>query len=276
MFNVFTVGELTFAGVATIRAVRKIWARMMKEKYGAQNPRSMGVKMTAYTVAESTAQQTLNNIVRIALGTQTYALAGVDYIYNASYDEGLAIPTEEAARLCLRTQQILANETEIPYTVDPFAGSYLVESLTLQIEREILRYLKEIEDIGGAIAAIENGFFQKKAAEEGYKKRVRIEKGERIHVGVNKYRLAAEEVPVTFQPDPGVASRRIESLRRLRRERDNQEVARCLEKVRVVSRTNDNVVPAVLDAVRAYATIGEICNVWREVFGEYEFSKAYM
>lgn len=276
LFNLFTVGELTFAGVATIRAVRKIWARMMREKYGAQDPRSMGIKMTAYTVAESTAQQTLNNIVRIALGTQTYALAGVDYIYNASYDEGLAIPTEEAARLALRTQQILANETEIAHTVDPFAGSYLVESLTLQVEREILRYLKEIEDVGGAIAAIENGLFQKKAAEEAYKKRVRIEKGERIHVGVNRYKVAAEEVPVTFKPDPGVGSRRIESLRRLKDERDNQTVARCLEKVREVSSTNENVVPAVLDAVRAYATIGEICDIWREVFGEYEFSKAYM
>jgi methylmalonyl-CoA mutase N-terminal domain/subunit len=276
LFNLFTVGELTFAGVATIRAVRKIWARMMREKYGAQDPRSMGIKITAYTVAESTAQQTLNNIVRIALGTQTYALAGVDYIYNASYDEGLAIPTEEAARLALRTQQILANETEIAHTVDPFAGSYLVESLTLQVEREILRYLKEIEDVGGAIAAIENGLFQKKAAEEAYKKRVRIERGERIHVGVNKYKVAAEEVPVTFKPDPGVESRRIESLRRLKDERDNQKVARCLERVREVCRTNENVMPAVLDAVRAYATLGEICDIWREVFGEYQFSKAYM
>lgn len=276
LFNVFTVGELTFTGVATIRAVRKIWARMMREKYGAQNARSMGVRMTAYTVAESTAQQTLNNIVRIALGTQTYALAGVDYIYNASHDEGLAIPTEEAARLSLRTQQILASETEIPHTVDPFAGSYLVETLTLQVEREILRYLNKVEDLGGAIAAIENGFFQRKAAEEAYKKRIRIEKGERIHVGVNKYRSAADEVPVTFKPDPSVASQRTESLRRLRRERDNDAVARCLERVREVSRTNDNVVPAVLEAVRAYATVGEICNVWREVFGEYEFSKTYM
>jgi methylmalonyl-CoA mutase N-terminal domain/subunit len=276
LFNIFTVGELTFAGVATIRAVRKIWARMMREQYGAQDPRSLGVKMTAYTVAESTAQQTLNNIVRIALGTQTYALAGVDYIYNASYDEGLAIPTEEAARLSLRTQQILANETEIPYTVDPLAGSYLVETLTLQVEREILRYLKEVETMGGAIAAIENGFFQKKAAEEAYKKRVRIEKGERVHVGVNKYKVATEDVPLTFKPDPGVAGRRMESLQRLKRERNNEQVARCLEKVRDVCRTNDNVVPAVLDAVRAYATVGEICTVWREVFGEYEFSKAYM
>jgi len=276
MFNLFTVGELTFAGVATIRAVRKIWARMMKEKYGARDPRSMAIRMTAYALGESTAQQTLNNIIRIALGTQTYALAGVDYIYNASYDEGLAIPTEEAARLSLRTQQILAGETEIAYTVDPFAGSYLVETLTLQVEREILRYLKEIEEMGGAIAAIDKGFFQKKASEEAYKKRVRIEKGERIHVGVNKYRVAAEEVPVTFKPDPGVADRRLESLRRLRGERDNQEVARCLERVREACRTDENVVPAVLDAVRAYATLGEICSVWREVFGEYEFSKAYM
>lgn len=276
LFNLFTVGELTFAGVATIRAVRKIWARMMREKYGAQDPRSMGIRMTAYAVGESTAQQTLNNIVRIALGTQTYALAGVDYIYNASYDEGLAIPTEEAARLSLRTQQILANETELAYTVDPFAGSYLVESLTLQVEREILRYLKEIEEMGGAVSAIEKGFFQRKASEEAYKKRARIERGERIHVGVNKYRLAAEEVPMTFQPDPAVAGQRLESLQRLRRERDNEKVARCLGRVREVSRTSDNIVPAVLDAVRAYATIGEICDVWRDVFGEYEFSKAYV
>lgn len=276
MFNLFTVGELSFAGVATIRAVRKIWSRMMKETYGAKDPRSMGIRMTAYSVAESTAQQTLNNIIRIALATQTYALAGVDYIYNASYDEGLAIPTEEAARLSLRTQQILANETELGFTIDPFAGSYLVESLTLQLEREILRYLEKIEEMGGAVAAIEKGFFQAKASEEAYKKRVRIEKGERIHVGVNKYRLATDEVPETFKPDPGVEKRRVESLRELRRERDNDEVARCLARVREVCRTSDNVVPAVLDAVRAYATIGEICGVWREVFGEYEFSRAYM
>jgi methylmalonyl-CoA mutase N-terminal domain/subunit len=255
--------------------MRKIWARLMKERFGARDPRSMALHTTAYAIAESTAQQTLNNIIRIALGTQTYALAGVDYIWNASYDEGLGIPNEEAARLALRTQQILANETEIAFMVDPFAGSYLVETLTVQLETAILELLKEIEALGGALTAIETGRFQAKIGEEVYKKRVRIEKGERIHVGVNKYRVTDDKVPLTFKPDPAVAGERIESLEKLKRERDDREVKRSLEKVKEVSKTDGNVVPAVLEAVRAYATIGEICNVWRDVFGEYEFSKAY-
>ncbi len=276
MFNLFTAGELTFAGVAVIRATRRIWARTLKEKYGAKDPRSLALKMTAYTVAESTAQQTLNNIVRIAIGTQTYALAGVDYIYNASFDEGLAIPTEEAARLSIRTQQILANETEIPYTVDPFAGSYLVETLTTRVENEIRKYLKEIEAIGGPVLSLEAGYFQKKMADEAYKKRVRIEKGERIHVGVNKYKVDGEKIPMTFQPDPTVAEKRIESLNQLKKERDNAEVNRRIAKIKAVAKTEENIVPAVLDAVRAYATLGEISDAWRDVFGEYEFPKTYM
>jgi methylmalonyl-CoA mutase N-terminal domain/subunit len=276
MFSLFTLGEPTFAGVAVIRAARRIWSRTLREKYGAKVPRSLALKMTAYTIAESTAQQTMNNIIRIAYGTQTYALAGVDYIYNASYDEGLAIPTEEAARLAIRTQQILANETEIPYTVDPFAGSYFVESLTTRVENEIRRYLKEIERIGGPIPAIEAGWIQKQMGEEAYKKRVRIEKGERIHVGVNKYRVEGEGVPTTFQPDPACAEKRIASLNQLKKERGNAEVKRCLARIKEVSKAQENVVPAVLDAVRAYATLGEICDVWRDVFGEYEFPKAYM
>ncbi len=276
MFTLFTLGEPTFAGVAVIRAARRIWARTLSEKYGAKDPRSLALKMTAYTIAESTAQQTMNNIVRIALGTQTYALAGVEYIYNASYDEGLAIPTEEAARLAIRTQQILANETEIPYTVDPFAGSYFVESLTTKVENEIRKYIEEIERVGGPIPAIEAGLLAKTMGDEAYKKRVRIEKGERIHVGVNKHRVEGEAVPTTFQPDPTVAEKRIESLNQLKKDRDNAEVERCLAKVKEVSQTEQNVVPAVLDAVRAYATLGEICDVWRDVFGEFEFPKSYM
>jgi methylmalonyl-CoA mutase, N-terminal domain len=275
LFNIFTIGEPTFTGVSVIRAVRKIWAKMMKEKYGAKDPRSMAIKLTAYTVAEATAQQPLNNIVRIALGTQTYALAGVDYIYNASYDEGLSIPTEEAARVCIRTQQILAKETEIPFVIDPFAGSYFVESLTAKVEKEILHYLDEIEELGGAIEAIEGGYFQKKVIEQGLNRAMGISSGEKPQVGLNCYTVDREpQIPV-FTQNEDVAKRRIESIHKIKQERDNAKVKQCLNKVRQTAQTNENIIPAVLDAVRAYATLGEICDVWREVFGTFEFTKSY-
>ncbi|HQG30737.1 MAG TPA: methylmalonyl-CoA mutase family protein [Deltaproteobacteria bacterium] len=275
LFNLFTGGEPTFTGVAVIRAARRIWARLMKERYGAKDPRSMAIKLTAYTVAESTAQQPLNNIVRIAFGTQTYALAGVDYIYNASYDEGLAIPTEDAAMLSLRTQQILAWESEIPFVIDPFAGSYFVESLTAKLEKEVLHYLSEIEEMGGAIEAIERGYFQRKQVEQGLIKTIAISTGEKPHIGVNKFKIN-ESAPIPmFRQDVEVARKRIEDIKALKRERDNDKVKQCLENIRKVAATNENIVPSVLDAVRAYATLGEICDVWRDVFGSFEFSKNY-
>ncbi|MBC2716006.1 MAG: methylmalonyl-CoA mutase [Desulfobacteraceae bacterium] len=275
LFNIFTIGETTFTGVSVIRAVRKIWARMMKERYGAKDPRSMAIKMTAYTVAEASAQQPLNNIVRIALGTQTYALAGVDYIFNASYDEGLSIPTEEAARVCIRTQQILAKETEIPFVIDPFAGSYFVESLTAKLEKDILHYLEEIEEMGGAIDAIEGGYFQKKVVEQGMNRTIGYATGDKPHVGVNCHAVDQEPQIPLFTQDSGVAKKRLESIKKIKQERDNTKVTQCLNKVRQVAQTDENIVPAVLDAVRAYATLGEICDVWRDVFGTFEFTKSY-
>ncbi len=275
LFNLFIGGEATFTGAALARAVRKLWARMLKEDYGARDPRSMAVKLTAYALGDSTARQPLNNIIRIALATQTFALAGLEYIWNASYDEGLAIPTDEAARLCLRTQQILAKETELPFVIDPFAGSYFVETLTAQLESKIQEYLDEIEQLGGIVKAITQGYVMRKSLEQAMARRIGTETGEKPVVGVNCFQVEEEEEPVIFKPDPKVMEKRLKSLTDLKKERNNAAVQRCLDEVKEVCASGENVVPAVLEAVKAYATLGEICDAWREVFGEYEFGREF-
>ncbi len=275
LFNLFIGGEATFTGTALARAVRKIWARMLKEEYGAKDPRSMAVKLTAYALGDSTAKQPLNNIIRITLATQTFALAGLEYIWNASYDEGLAIPTDEAARLCLRTQQILAKETELPFVIDPLAGSYFVEALTSKVEEEILKYMDEIEALGGIVEAIKQGYVMRKSMEQAFARRIGTENGEKPVVGVNCFKVEEDEEPAIFKPDTSVMEKRLKSLADLKKERDNAAVKRCLQDVRDVSESGENVVPAVLEAVKAYATLGEICDVWREVFGEYEFGREF-
>ena len=243
----------------------------MKEHYGARDARSTGVRISVYSAGYAlTAQQPLNNVVRIAMQTLSAVLGGVQYINTASYDEALATPTEDAAVLSTRTQQVIAYECGVTETVDPLAGSYYVESLTKQIENEIWKYIQKVDDQGGAVAAVENGYYDQEMGEGAYRRYREVESGKRVVVGVNKF-AAEEELPVRiFRPKPEIQAEQARRVQQLRMERDNAHVQAALEGVQTDARTTRNIVPSVLAAVQAYATIGEICDAFRTVFGEHK------
>ncbi|HDL90412.1 MAG TPA: methylmalonyl-CoA mutase [Thermodesulforhabdus norvegica] len=267
-FNAFTN---VLEEVAKFRAGRRCWARIMKERFGAKNPRSMMMRYHVQTGGVTlTAQQPLNNIVRVALQAFAAALGGCQSLHTNSYDEALCLPTEQAVTVALRTQQIIAEESGATDTIDPLAGSYYVEAMTNKIEEEIEEYIRKIDEIGGTLAAIEEGFIQKEIQESAYRFQKEIESGERAYVGVNKYVM--DEPPPTnlLKVDMEVGRREAEKVRRLRAERDQKRVDEALARLREVSQSDENVMPAVIEAVKAKATIGEICDVWREVFGEYK------
>jgi methylmalonyl-CoA mutase N-terminal domain/subunit len=266
-FNAFTN---VFEEVAKFRAARRCWARIMKERFGAKDPRSMMMRYHVQTGGVTlTAQQPLNNIVRVALQAFAAAAGGCQSLHTNSYDEALCLPTEQAVTVALRTQQIIAEESGVTDTIDPFAGSYYIEALTNKIEEEVEQYLKKIDEMGGTLAAIEQGFIQKEIQESAYRFQKEIESGERVYVGVNKYVM--DEPPPTnlLKVDMEVGRREAEKVRALRASRDQKKWKEALEKLREVSLSEENVMPAVIEAVKAKATIGEICDVWREVFGEY-------
>ncbi len=266
-FNAFTN---VLEEVAKFRAGRRFWARIMKERFGAQNPRSMMMRYHVQTGGVTlTAQQPLNNIVRVALQAFAAALGGCQSLHTNSYDEALCLPTEQSVTVALRTQQIIAEESGATDTIDPLAGSYYVETLTNQIEKQIEEYIKKIDEMGGTLAAIEQGFIQKEIQESSYRFQKEIESGERVYVGVNKYVM--DEPPPTnlLKVDMEVGRREAEKVKKLRAERDQEKVKKALEQLREVSMSDENVMPTVIEAVKARATIGEICDVWREVFGEY-------
>jgi len=267
-FNAFTN---VLEEVAKFRAGRRCWARIMKERFGAKNPRSMMMRYHVQTGGVTlTAQQPLNNIVRVALQAFAAALGGCQSLHTNSYDEALCLPTEQAVTVALRTQQIIAEESGATDTIDPLAGSYYVEAMTNKIEEEIEEYIRKIDEMGGTLAAIEEGFIQKEIQESAYRFQKEIESGERAYVGVNKYVM--DEPPPTnlLKVDMEVGRREAEKVRRLRAERDQKRVDEVLARLREVSQSDENVMPAVIEAVKAKATIGEICDVWREVFGEYK------
>ncbi len=260
-----------FEEIAKYRALRRLWARMMKERFGARKPASLWFRVGPGTGGSTlTTQQAENNIARVTLEALAAILGGVQYLHTSSFDEGHGIPTEEAAALAIRTQQILAHESGVSDVVDPLGGSYYVEMLTDRIEREVIDYIGQIEAEGGIIEATESGWVQKEIARSAYKRQKEIAEGKRIVVGVNKF--ASDEKP-TFEihrRDPKAAEEMKKRLEKLRRERDNGEVQRCLAEIDKAARGKDNLTPFVLDAVRSYATIGEICGVLRNVFGEYQ------
>jgi methylmalonyl-CoA mutase N-terminal domain/subunit len=259
-----------FVAVCNFRATRRVWAKIMKERMKAQDPKSMALKITAYSHGGETLFEPINNIVRITLAALAYVFGGVQFLYNASYDEVLGTPTEEAAKIAVRTQQILAHEFGITNTVDPLGGSYFIESLTSQIEKNIYEEFLKVESLGGAIAAIENGYYLSAITEGAIRRQREFEKGERVAVGVNKYR-GESKIPLgAFRIDPAVEQKQIERLNQVKRERNGKAVREALEFVREVAKGDGNLVPPVLEAVRTYATVGEICNVLREVFGEYQ------
>ncbi|SHF58966.1 acyl-CoA mutase large subunit family protein [Ornithinibacillus halophilus] len=260
-----------FEEVAKFRAARRVWAKIMKERYQAKNPKSWKLRFHTQTGGSTlTAQQPDNNVVRVTLQALAAVMGGTQSLHTNSRDEALSLPTEESARIALRTQQIIANESGVADTVDPLGGSYYVEELTDQVEAGIEEYLKQIEEIGGAVQAVEEGFMQREIHHEAYETQKAIEKQEEIIVGLNKYQLDEEVNPDLLKVDEQLEKSQIESVLKLREERDQEVVNKSLEAIRSAAQDeNTNLIPFILDAVKSYATVGEICNVLREEFGEY-------
>ncbi|MEM2934672.1 MAG: methylmalonyl-CoA mutase family protein [Methanocellales archaeon] len=264
-------GNDIFEEVAKFRAVRRMWAKIMRERFGAKDPRSWQFRFHVQTPGHTlTAQQPLNNIIRTAFQALAAVLGGVQSLHTNSYDEALCLPTEHAVMVALRTQQIIAYETGVTNTVDPLAGSYYVEWLTDEIEKQAFEYIKKIDQMGGALAAIESGYVAREILESAYKYQKEIDSGERVIVGVNKYTIEEEiKIPI-LRPDPEVERLQKARLTALKQRRDAKKVRESLEKLRGAAMDHGNLMPVILEAVKAYATIGEMCDVLREVFGEYK------
>ena len=259
--------------VAKFRAARRIWARLMKGRFGAKNPKSWALKFHTQTGGSTlTAQQPDNNIVRVAIQTLAAVLGGTQSLHTNSKDEALALPTESAVQVALRTQQIVAHESGVANTVDPLAGSYYIEAKTNELEKAALEYIKRIDDLGGSPKAIDAGYIQDEIMDAAYDHQKLVESQERIVVGMNQY--VVEEPPPSglLKVDLSVGERQKEKIQAIKDQRDEVVVSECLQAIRVACEGEDNVMPLILKAVKAYATLGEICGVMREVFGEYQQS----
>ncbi len=260
--------------IAKFRAARRIWAKIMKEKFKAKIERSWMLRFHTQTGGSTlTAQQPDNNIVRVTIQTLAAVLGGTQSLHTNSRDEALGLPTEESVRIALRTQQIVAYESGVTNTVDPLAGSYYIESLTDKIEEEVWKYLDKIASMGGMVSAIEKGFVQKEIQDSAYRYQKEVEEGERVVVGVNKFTIKNEPSKEILRVNHQLRKIQSEKLNRLRRERDHQKVEKTLQALRNGARDEKiNLMPLILNAARAYATLGEICNVLRAEFGEYQES----
>ena len=260
--------------VAKFRAARRVWARLIRQRYGAADPRSEQLRIFVFTAGSSlTAQQPLNNVVRTTTEALAAALAGVQTMHVCAYDEAIGVPTEEAATLALRTQQIVALETGLTRTVDPLGGSYAIEALTDETTEQVEALMAEIEARGGALACIESGWFGGELAASAYRLARAIDEGEKPVIGVNRFATGSEPI-TTFRADPAGEERQRESVRALRRRRSQADVEHCLDRLERAARAGENVVPACVDAVKAYATVGEIVARLRTVFGEWRPSGA--
>lgn len=260
-----------FEEVAKFRAARRIWANIMKNRFKAENPKSWALKFHTQTAGCTlTAQQPENNIVRVAIQTLAAVLGGTQSLHTNSKDEALALPTEDSVRVALRTQQIVGYESGAADTIDPLAGSYYVESLTNKIEKEAIELIEKIDELGGAPSAIEKGFIQQEIMDSAYKYQKEIEKNEKIIVGVNKFQVEEEPPKGLLRVDPKVGVRQKGKIDALKEKRDNKKVKESLEKLRKACDGNENIMPFILDAVECYATLGEICGVMRDEFGEYK------
>ena len=259
-----------FEEIAKFRAGRRIWATIMRDKFHAKNPRSLQLRTHAQTAGVSlTAQQPLNNVARVALQALAAVLGGTQSLHTNSMDETLALPTEEAATVALRTQQIIAYESGVTETPDPLGGSYFVEALTDKIEAEALSYIKRIDEMGGIIQAVERGYPQKEIADSAYKFQQQVERGERVIVGVNKFQTDEEITIPVLMIDPEIERKQIERTRAVRAKRDADKYTKAMTALRDACMSDKNLVPFVLDAVRAEATLGEISDVFREAYGVY-------
>jgi methylmalonyl-CoA mutase N-terminal domain/subunit len=267
---IFNTHNNFFEEVAKYRALRRMWAKLLRERFGANNPNSWKLRTHIQTGgATLTAQQPENNIVRASIQTLASVLGGVQSIALSCYDEALAIPTEEAQRIALRTQQIIAHETGVTDTIDPFGGSYYVEALTSEIEHAAQEYIDRIEDMGGSVPAIDSGYMQGEIQEAAVDQQRAIESGARVVVGVNKFKSDEEPEPTIFRVNTEVAKAQIERLRRVRNDRNGEAAKAALTRLGETARGEGNLMPEILDAVRAYATLGEICGELRSAWGEY-------
>ncbi|WP_042145835.1 methylmalonyl-CoA mutase [Paucisalibacillus sp. EB02] len=260
-----------FEEIAKFRAARRVWAKIMKEHYQAKNPKSWKLRFHTQTGGSTlTAQQPDNNIVRVTMQALAAVLGGTQSLHTNSRDEALALPTEESARIALRTQQIIANESGVADTVDPLGGSYFVEALTDKIEEEMEAYLDQINELGGSVTAIEEGFMQREIHRTAYETQLRIEKEEEIIVGLNKYKIDEEVNPELLKVDEALERQQKASLQEIRHDRDNEMVVSTLKQLGwAAKKPEENLMPYILNAVKAYASVGEICNVLRKEFGEY-------
>ncbi len=260
-----------FEEVAKYRAARRLWARIMKERFKAKNERSMMLRFHTQTAGSTlTAQQIDNNIIRVTIQTLAAVLGGTQSLHTNSKDEALALPTEASVMTALRTQQIVAYESGVANTIDPLAGSYFVESLTDRIEKEAEDYIDKIDSLGGMIQAIENGFVQREIQEAAYKFEKEMESGNKIVVGVNKFQVEENQKPDLLKIDIKIQEEQVNFLNKIKSERDNRAVSKEIDKLKKAARGEDNLMPFILDTVKAYASVGEICNAMRDVFGEYK------
>ncbi|MGW3657908.1 acyl-CoA mutase large subunit family protein [Streptomyces sp. NPDC005151] len=262
--------------VAKFRAARRIWARVMKEEFGAKNPKSLMLRFHTQTAGvQLTAQQPEVNLVRVAVQGLAAVLGGTQSLHTNSFDEAIALPTDKSARLALRTQQVLAYETDVTATVDPFAGSYVVEKMTDDVEAAALELMGKVEDMGGAVDAIERGFQKNEIERSAYRIALETDSGERVVVGVNRFQLDEEEPYEPLRVDPAIEAQQAARLTKLRAERDQDAVDEALGRLKKAAEGTDNVLYPMKDALRARATVGEVCNALREVWGAYVPSDAF-
>ena len=269
---IFTAGLDFFFEIAKFRAARRLWARIMKERYGATVPKAQMLRVHVHTAGSVlTAQQPLNNVARITWQAMSAVLGGIQSMACCAYDEALSLPTEESATLALRTQQLIAYESGVADTIDPLAGSYYVEALTNKIEQDAEEYIKKIDEMGGAVAAIEQGYMQREMAAHAYEDLTAIETGKKTVIGVNKYadnKGAAEGE--SLKADLSVGERQIKRVNAMKAKRDQAAVDKALGELKEACKGEENLMPYLIAAVKTYATLGEICGVMREVFGEYK------
>jgi methylmalonyl-CoA mutase N-terminal domain/subunit len=270
-FSFFFAANTNFLEeVAKFRALRRMWAKIMKDRFGARNPRSMmlryHIQTDGFTLTE---QQPLNNIVRVTLQALAAVLGGCQSLHTNSFDEALALPSEQAVQVALRTQQVIAHESGATDTVDPLGGSYYVEWLTKQVEDKAMAFIDEIDRMGGAMKAIEKAYIQREIATSAYNYQRAVDSGEQTIVGVNKFVVEKEELPDTLEISMEVEQKQVERLKELRQVRNNKQVSEALDRVRSIAKSEENTMPVVIEAVKAYATVGEISDALRDVFGEY-------
>jgi methylmalonyl-CoA mutase N-terminal domain/subunit len=259
-----------FEEVAKFRAARQLWAYVMRDRFGAREKRSWMCRFHTHTAGCSlTAQQPLNNVIRTAVQALAAVLGGTNSLHTTSMDEALALPTEAAAQIALRTQQILAHESGIPDTVDPLGGSYFVERLTQEMEGEARKYIETIDGMGGMIPAIEKGFPQREIQEASYQHQKAVENKRKIVVGINEFQTDETRPVETLRIGPETRERQIQRLEKLRSRRDTRAVKRALSGLQEAARSDKNLLPLLIEAAKEYATLGEICETLKEVFGEY-------